>query len=405
MIQSDKFMKTFSLWRFLLLSSVFLLVSGVGLAQFVFEASMRPRAEYRYGYNELAQSDKKPVFTISQRTRLGGFFSSDRVTLKITLQDVRVWGDETLVTSSGVFGDAASIDLAEAWMKFEVTERFSVTLGRQTLSYDDERLLSKRNWNQYGVFYDAVLLQYSTVKTSVNFGASYNNATEMLFLKPYNPKKMKLLGFVHLEKEFHDWLSVSVVSIFTGFTPNDTSLNVYGKLSSGVILEYNKQPWYFMSGFYYQFGKDVSTGNCLVANAYNLNFLGRYKHRYITLELGLSLLSGDKLGDLDKGKTHLFDLLYGARHRYYGYLDYFSNLAVSTGRGGPSSVTSLLLIHVFPLSFDSATKRPRIFLLVPVASTISVPRSANDAKKSGPCFSLSITDFCFPPMGGNSLAL
>lgn len=303
-------------------------------AQFNFDASIRPRAEYRYGYKRLAQNDLDPVFIVTQRSRLGGTFKSDRITLRLSIQDVRVWGDESLTSGSGVFGDEASIDVAEAWVKYQANSHFSVVAGRQALALDDERLLASRNWNQHALFYDALLMTYASGGTTVKAGASYNNQADVLFREPYSPKKMKALGFVHLNQKYASGISLSCIALASSFTQTDTTLSVFSKLTSGIMLEYTRASFSFMSNFYYQFGKEVNSGQILDANAYNLNLKGKYERSRYVVEMGFTLLSGDKSGDAQAGKTQLFDLLYGARHRYYGYLDYFSNLGSATGRGG-----------------------------------------------------------------------
>lgn len=303
-------------------------------AQFFIEASIRPRAEYRYGLKELAQSDKEPLFIVSQRTRLGINYQSDKIKGTISLQDVRVWGDESQVSSTGVFGDEASIDLAESWLSFNFSPGFGLKAGRQALIFDDERLIAKRNWNQHALFYDALVVSYQSGDLEAQMGFSYNNSSDVNFLEPYNSSKMKTLGIAHFSRQMNPHFKVSVITLFSGISRDDTTLTVYLKESLGLNLNYEKDRWKLSSSLYYQFGKDAYQGLVKNTSAYNLNLLAEYNFDHLMLQGGFSLLSGDRKDDAANGKTHLFDLLYGARHKYYGYLDYFSNMRKSTKNGG-----------------------------------------------------------------------
>src|SRR6056297_952189 len=89
-------------------------------AQLSMEAEFRPRFEVRDGYRELAEPAATPSWIISQRTRLSFSYVTDRLRLHVTPQDVRVWGDEQLASSTGVYGDHASLDLLEAYAEIEM---------------------------------------------------------------------------------------------------------------------------------------------------------------------------------------------------------------------------------------------------------------------------------------------
>ncbi len=342
---------------------ILILASRVdGYGQFCWEAELRPRAEYRYGYKQLASADKAPIFLISQRIRFGTTYKHKIIEAKIILQDVRVWGDETQYSASGVFGNEASIDLAEAWFSIQLNAQMELKTGRQQWSYDDERLLARRNWNQNGIFYDALTLGFESGNWNAHLGLSYNNAAETNFMEPYNPQAMKSVGFLHVSRQFSKKIQGSCIVIYSGKTKNDSTCALYVKSSSGLNVQYTDQRWKFTGSFYYQFGNNVFQGVVKTANAYNLNLHGIYQGHYGSVNAGCSVLSGDHSGDVDNQKTHLFDLLYGARHKYYGFLDYFSNLRKSTKNGGLndmyagvgvpvcSSLEALGTCHVFYLN-------------------------------------------------------
>ncbi|MBU0710733.1 alginate export family protein, partial [bacterium] len=130
-------------------------------AQLTVDAEIRPRFEVRDGYKLLAVDGQIPAVLISQRSRLNLAYSKNRIATRFSLQDVRVWGDESNISSTGVNGDPASIDLYEAWAEYRIPAGFDLRIGRQVFNIDDQRLISQRNWNQNGLSYDALRLRYA----------------------------------------------------------------------------------------------------------------------------------------------------------------------------------------------------------------------------------------------------
>lgn len=68
------------------------------------ELEYRPRFEWRDGYRELLPSGASPSFIISQRLRMSVSYQTDGLKLKMTPQDVRVWGDDSLKNTTHFFG-------------------------------------------------------------------------------------------------------------------------------------------------------------------------------------------------------------------------------------------------------------------------------------------------------------
>ena len=64
--------------------------------------------------------------------------------LKFSAQHVGVWGQDALVDKNGRF------ILNEAWAAFHLNDSWFMQLGRQSLVYDDERILGglglERGW-------------------------------------------------------------------------------------------------------------------------------------------------------------------------------------------------------------------------------------------------------------------
>ncbi len=302
-------------------------------AQLQLDAEVRPRAEMRNGYKQLSDTLSLPAFFVSQRSRLALGFYQEKYTLYFTIQDVRVWGDELDYSSTGIKGDKASVDLKEAWFNYHFSDQFSMKIGRQELKYADQRLLGGRNWNQHGMSYDAILFKFNGIFIC-DAGFSYNNNSELVYQEVFSLDKMKTLNFVFLKKQWNDKISSSLIYVLSGFQMPEKAEKIYFKSTPGLLINYDPSNFKFSGSGYYQFGCNSNGAN---VSAYFWNLRSEISFSHSSLAAGLDFISGQNFASTDSSyleKDHMFDILYGARHRYYGDMDYFSNLQKGTAGGG-----------------------------------------------------------------------
>ncbi|MCK5838606.1 MAG: alginate export family protein [Bacteroidales bacterium] len=313
---------------------VLLLITYNSQAQLLVTAEIRPRLEYRNGYRIPIETSKDFALFVSQRTRLNLLYNTNLFNIGISIQDVRVWGDETLVVPTGVFGNPASIDLKEAWIEIPFSNKgLSIKIGRQSLSYDDGRLLATRNWNQLSLSYDAVL--FSAIKSAwqLDICGSYNNSLEDIFATEYPFDRMKTLNFIYYKQRLNDHFNFSVITLASGYQKRNTQ-TIYMRGTHGLNIFFKKNHLEASGTGYYQngksqYGKDVS--------AYFLSVQAFYKFNKFKAGAGIDYLSGQDTTNNSTSyheKDHLFDILYGARHKYFGYMDYFSHIPSSTANAG-----------------------------------------------------------------------
>lgn len=299
-------------------------------AQFSVDAHLRNRFEFRDGYQKLATEGSNPAAFVSQRTRLSLSYANDFLKIKLTPQDVRLWGDQANVSASGV-GDNPSLDLLEAFAEIKLGNLGWVSVGRQQLSYDSRRLLGDRNWNQSGLAYDALVLKLSRNDWNLHAGASWNTMSELLSANPYPSARIKSLNFIWLNRKINERLSLSLMHISSGITQTDTTSALNFRHTTGIYGEYKTKPFNAWGNVYYQFGKNQK-GN--EVSALLMDAEASYKLGKFTPGIGLSYLSGNKnvvgAGITDK----LFDPLYGTRHRFFGFMDYFRSFTSNTRQGG-----------------------------------------------------------------------
>ncbi|MCK4637918.1 MAG: alginate export family protein, partial [Bacteroidales bacterium] len=310
-----------------------LMISANLFAQLSIKAELRPRAEFRNGYKALNDSVNDPAFFVSQRTRLIFNYSDEKFKIGISLQDVRVWGDFTYSSSTGVFGNRASTYLNQAWLELFINKYSSLTIGRQYLIYDDQRLLSARNWNQNSLSYDALVYKFKKNTFIFDLGFSLNNKRENIFGNNYPHNIIKTLNFLYLKKNINK-LSVSVLAIASGYQKRGTAETIYLRATTGTYLEYKTENLFISASGYYQFGKN-KTG--MDVNAYLLSAKTKYNIGKFKLGAGIDVASGKNKLKTDSSyinKDQMFSVLYGSRHKFYGNMDYFSYLPIATSGGG-----------------------------------------------------------------------
>lgn len=321
--------------RLIVLAIICLFISTKLQAQFRIDAQYRPRAELWDGYGKLSSNNTTPTLFISQRTRLSLQYEIENLKIRFTPQDVRVWGDEELSSSTGVFGDKASLDLFEAYVEIKAGKIGWISVGRQQLVYDQERMLGSRNWNQYGLSYDAAILKSKVGPWNIHAGASWNSYDAGLINNLYSHQRIKSLNFLWANRNFNKKLNLSFLHIASGVTQTDSTNSLYFKQTTGIYIDFKSNGFSSKGNIYYQYGKNNTGTN---VNAFLLDDDVAYTIGKLKPGLGLSYLSGNNnpSGNSDK----LFDVLYGARHRYFGYMDYYRDFAKHSRQGGLTDLYS-----------------------------------------------------------------
>ncbi len=289
----------------------------------IIDAEFRPKTILNNGYKTPITTGQKPFGYISQRTRINIHHTGNKLDAYFSIQDVRYWGGEDNFNNRGVYGDTRSVDLHQAWFRYKPFEHFSVKVGRQLFSYDDQRILAGRNWNDYQVGYDAVLFVMDNDKNQVDMAFSWNadNTSNAL----YTPVKFKTLDFIRYERKY-DALSASLIGLITGNTVSDTTTQLYFRSTAGVNITYSKDKIDLRGSMYYQNNMNDRGAEC---RAYVFSVSGKYAviGKILNISAGLDYISGHdatNTGSSYQTVNHTFDLLYGKRHGFYGYMDYFN---------------------------------------------------------------------------------
>jgi hypothetical protein len=285
------------------------------LAQtFELSGELRPRFENRHGYKTLPTPENEAAAFISQRTRLNGLYSDEKVRVGFSLQDIRVWGDvPQLVISDGKFS------VHEAWGELSFSDGLSLKAGRQEIVYDDSRIFGNVGWAQQARSHDAALLKYQHEQIKLHAGAALNRQNELLFYEANPFGNYKAFQYFWGNYSADNW-NLSLLALNTGYqSPEDDLGTVYNQTIGGRLV-YNPGSLFLSASSYLQTGEDAN------ANDLNAGYLKLDATYTLTSEwkvgLGYEMLSGNDQ-DADDDENNAFTPIFGTNHKFNGWMDYF----------------------------------------------------------------------------------
>ncbi|TYA92280.1 alginate export family protein [Seonamhaeicola marinus] len=290
-------------------------------AQLLIDGELRPRAEYRNGFGNIIDEDSDPGFGVATRMRLNGSFEADFYKIYISVQDVIVWGENRQVSP---LDQNDSFAVFQAWAELNLGSGWSTRLGRQILSYDDERILGALDWAQQGRNHDAALIKYKKNRFKLEAAFAFNQDHE-------DPSGFRSIGTSYGTTGFFSYKTMQMLYLrqgwnnfsgsllflnngFQKFDNNDEADGVNNIQTLGSHLNFNKGRVLVTGNAFVQMGDDREIGFLLGLDAF-------YKlSDKVTVGAGVEVISGDQESTTD---TDAFFPLYGTNHKFNGLMDYF----------------------------------------------------------------------------------
>ncbi|MBC8319459.1 MAG: alginate export family protein [Bacteroidetes bacterium] len=323
----------------------FIFLPGIALSQFTISAELRPRFEMDNGTIKPRPDSMNTIYYVSQRTRIKFDLNREKYQLRLSLQDVRIWGNGDIYTSTGVFGSTTSVGIHEAWFSLKLGEYSLLKIGRQAMKLDDLRLISSRNWNQFGLSYDALVYQFQKNKWELSTALSYNNSINVTNGKIIefgdlfnNTNIIKTLNYIHLKKSVNSNLNASIMAIGAGYQHPANPSVIYMTGTYGLWLKYANEKFDITTNAYFQNGNAQSGKD---VNAYMFTLHPGIKFQDKRLGMGWDYFSGDNANNSDYDiKEKTFNKMYGAVIKFSGLMNYYTYMKTSTANGG--------LIDIYP---------------------------------------------------------
>jgi len=333
---------TVSTWKCLSLASLTFL-NYSAKAQFTLAGEIRPRTEFRNGFKSLNTAVTDPAFFIEQRSRLNFDFQKEKIEFKLTLQDIRIWGNTAQVYKS----DPSLTNVFEAWGAYQTSKKTAIKIGRQVLSYDNERFFGELDWAQQGRSHDAAKFTY---KDSSGFqfhaGAAFNQnipneATKLSSTYYEGVANYKTMQYIWLHKDWKN-TKASLLMVNDGRQRPDTTTAF--RQTVGVFADKNIGKAKLQAEAYYQTGKNIASKTI---SAYLASASISFPKIFSSPLLGVDYLSGTSASDT---KDKAFDPSFGTNHKFYGHMDYFYVGNPHQQNGVTTGLTDIYLQTKFTLS-------------------------------------------------------
>jgi hypothetical protein len=337
-------------------------------AQLTATGEVRTRTELNTGQGTLQKFGENAALFTSQRTRLNVGFTGYRYKFFASVQDVRVWGQDASTNNRVTTAVNDGVMLNEAWGEIilndtiSTIQNLSLKLGRQPISYDDQKILGGLDWLQQGRRHDAAILKFANKGWTADLGVAFNQNGEKAngvvyngipvtgsgygagtngigtmyksFQYLYVGKKFAFTeaSFLFFKDDFNKYLTTTAgTPAVTIITPEAGvwSRNTVGFYFNSTI----KRKLNLVGNLYQQWGTDKD-GRTIDANLASLTATYQIG-RKLFVGPGVDYLSGDDGTNPNNGKSNSqrFDPLYGTPHKFWGYMDYFY-VASGFGRNG-----------------------------------------------------------------------
>jgi hypothetical protein len=313
---------------------------------------IRPRYEYTNGFGTLLTPTTEHTSFIGQRSRVNFNYSDTKLKVKLSLQNVHTWGDAKTTTLSNKNGVAAF----EAWAEYSFTDKWSTKLGRQVLSYDNQRIIGGLDWANQGRSFDAGLIKYKGKNGQLDLGFALNADSEdkVASAMPNSTDIFKDMQYAWYHTNIKK-LGVSFLALNLGkeYLKTPTEVGTSYSQTLGTYAKYDGKSIVFDFSLYGQTGKIGTNKVSAWESAVNLGYVFSPKFK---VTAGYEFLSGKDQGS-SSTTVKSFAPLFGTNHAFNGFMDYFyvGNHANSVG------LNDISLKLDFPIKKVNLSLAPHFF--------------------------------------------
>ena len=291
------------------------------------DLNMLGRGEMRFGGFTEGTEENRAQF-LMERTRLSLGYKRPYIEAKVTAQHSGVWGQ------SG----KGSFNLYEAWAQLTAKNGLFVKMGRQVLSYDDERVIGANDWAMAANSHDVLKFGYEGFGPKVHAIFGFNQNAESItggsLYTGDSYKMMHTLWYHYDVPKIPIGVSVLFMNIaMQGDKYNNDYFtdpcNRYQQLVGGY-LSYKPGKLSAEASYYHQLGRNEKNAKI---DAWMASIRAQYQiSQQVGVVAGYDYMSGDDYFVLrSKGGVGLpqhkvfkfFNPIYGSHHKFYGMMDFF----------------------------------------------------------------------------------
>ena len=310
------------------------------------------RGEYRDG--GVAQDDEAKDYAAFLLTRvmLKLEYEHKWFSMRVTPRFSGIWGQ----------GNNGTFSLFEGWVQAKSSKGLFAKIGRQELSYDDERIIGSDDWTMMASSHDVVKLGYDGPCHKVHAIVGFNqNPTAADFKggttyidgsQPY--KTVQVLWYHYQPRKIPFGVSALFMNVGMQSALEEGPRNYYQQLTGGFMGYHGNFFEAELSG-YYQFGRDEHSIPISAWMA-SCKFTGT-PTKYFKIIAGYDYLSGDKnfavpqhgaIGLTRHTINRGFSPLFGSHHEFYGAMDFFY-IQNYIGGFSPGLQNAYISLNAFPI--------------------------------------------------------
>ncbi len=294
-------------------------------AQLSLSGEIRPRTEMYGGANSRLRNEGESVgIATQQRTRFN-FTFQDSTGLKIVFspQLIHFWGQ--MPQAYDLLGDGApgapepNFSVFEAYAQYKATDWYTLKVGRQAISYGDQRWFGALQWAAAARAHDALVNKLSFGDIKVDVGVALNRTKHFQGVDETGFSGIRA-GYDNLQ---YLWATIPVgdlkiqamvtnVGFRDGANDDGTSSEYSNVTTYGILPSFSSDDLTINASAYLQSGENLSS------NLFAFDIT--YKGLGLPLTLGMDIVSGDD-SNTEDSETWLQP--FGTNHKFYGYMDFF----------------------------------------------------------------------------------
>nr|WP_321454056.1 alginate export family protein [uncultured Carboxylicivirga sp.] len=342
-------------------------------AQLSFEGQYRARGEVRNGFKKPILEGIEPAAFIEHRARLAATYKKEKIGFKLSIQDIRIWGETGQINKSDQL-----LSAHEAYADYYASEKSTFRIGRQEMAYDGHRYIGTLDWAMQARSFDAVRYMYKDDNgNQFDLMASWNQAG----YGDTSPEPANLTGNSYMittgggtnTRIFNLALPKSQIMAYykKSFNKNAVGLmlandiyqadselkGTYSNFTFGLTPDFvlgdvkAGGQFYYTGGTFAKVANDDESFTSVDLSGYMFNLYVQLPKVTGSPLLGVDYLSGDDSSTGDKVEG--WSPSYGTNHKFYGFMDYFY---VGNGHGGANAQSAGLLDIYLKTNFKLSKK-------------------------------------------------
>lgn len=292
--------------------------SAFDTSTFTIDAQIRARGEYLNPSTPSPSPEQNHNLLINQRARITLEYLRRNLQFKASVQHTGLWGQDQIASKNG------RVSMSEAWAKAFTNKGLFLQVGRQVLSYDDERILGCSDWNVAGNSHDALRFGLDSDTHKLHLLASISqtatNTPTQIYTHPMPYKNLTGLWYHFQAKKAP--VNFSILGLNVGVKPEATetveSKTKYFQLV-GTHLTYSPAQFALTASAYFERGTEAITNKDIAA--FLASVKAAYTHNMFGAHIAYDYLSGNNERNINQ---HAFNPLFGTHHNFNGAMDYFT---------------------------------------------------------------------------------